>query len=187
MPRHRNVTICLINGQIRSPSCPCSHCTLAVCDICGAYEGSLTTDCPGKKVTFEKQQEVYQTPLDYTDSRGWHQGDPASRGAPRFTHEPPEQPDPTDQHDPTSARSMSAPLQHDLTRKAVAWARADRLADDHAATLTRLETEGAQQTATGRAQLERVKSIFRIASQRAERCDEELHQVSRKIAEDEDI
>lgn len=50
----------------------CYPCTLAVCDVCGAYEGGLTTDCPGVRVDFDKQEEVYTTDLDYTDDKGWH-------------------------------------------------------------------------------------------------------------------
>lgn len=50
----------------------CNFCNLAVCAVCGAYEGSLTSDCPGAMVDFDKQQEVYTTDLDYTDEKGWH-------------------------------------------------------------------------------------------------------------------
>lgn len=73
MPAHRQVVTCLRGGGPCSDFCSCEHCTLAVCSVCGAYEGSLTIDCPGEKVTYDRQQEVYTTALEYTDALGWHQ------------------------------------------------------------------------------------------------------------------
>lgn len=52
--------------------CSCEHCTLAVCAVCGCYEGSLTTDCAGVKVDFDKQQEIYTEGVDYKDGLGWY-------------------------------------------------------------------------------------------------------------------
>ncbi len=72
MPLHQQVTKCLRGGGKVSRYCGCQHCCLAVCSVCGAYEGSLTTDCPGERVDYDKQQEVYTTMLDYVDGRGWH-------------------------------------------------------------------------------------------------------------------
>jgi len=74
MPMHKEVTNCLKGGKV-SRYCSCNHCTLAVCSVCGAYEGSLTTDCPGERVGYDKQQEVYTTKLDYIDGKGWHQSE----------------------------------------------------------------------------------------------------------------
>lgn len=71
MPLHQHATNCLKGGKV-SNFCGCQHCCLAVCSVCGAYEGSLTTDCPGSRVDYDKQQEVYTTDLDYTDAKGWH-------------------------------------------------------------------------------------------------------------------
>lgn len=67
MPAH-------VQAKCNSDTCggTCHACCLAVCDVCGAYEGSLTTDCPGVRVDFDKQEEVYTTDLDYTDALGWH-------------------------------------------------------------------------------------------------------------------
>lgn len=50
----------------------CNLCCLAVCDVCGAYEGSLTIDCPGSRVDYDTQTRVYKTGLDYSDALGWH-------------------------------------------------------------------------------------------------------------------
>lgn len=72
MPAHVHVTTCLKGGGPVSKFCSCQHCTLAVCSVCGAYEGSLTTDCPGERVSFDRQEEVYKTDLNYTDEKGWH-------------------------------------------------------------------------------------------------------------------
>jgi hypothetical protein len=84
MPRHKQVTKCLRSDGPVSSHCTCPHCTLSVCDVCGAYEGALTTDCPGERVEFNRQKEVYETNLDYTDDRGWHQGASMKQRSPRF-------------------------------------------------------------------------------------------------------
>jgi len=47
------------------------------------YEGSLTTDCPGAKVDFDKNKKSVDENLNYTDSRGWHQDEQLAR-TPRF-------------------------------------------------------------------------------------------------------
>lgn len=93
MPRHQQVTNCLRGGPVTS-FCSCQHCTLGVCSVCGAYEGSLTTDCPGETVSFDKQQEIYTTNLDFTDARGWHQGESMKQRSPRFVRNPNEFPCP---------------------------------------------------------------------------------------------
>lgn len=73
MPTHKHVTTCLKGGGPISKFCSCYHCTLAVCAVCGAYEGGLTSDCPGELVSFDRQKEVYETNLDYIEALGWHQ------------------------------------------------------------------------------------------------------------------
>ncbi len=85
MSAHKQVTTCLRGGGPLSKFCGCYHCTLACCSVCGGYEGSLTTDCPGGPVAMRKQREVYESDLDYTDERGWHQsGVGMSQRSPRF-------------------------------------------------------------------------------------------------------
>jgi hypothetical protein len=50
----------------------CSYCELAVCRICGLFEGSLTTDCPGERVKCELSDKIYSEKLDYrVDEGGW--------------------------------------------------------------------------------------------------------------------
>lgn len=88
MPRHKQVTTCRKTCGPVSDRCSCEHCTLAVCSVCGAYEGSLTTDCPGSKISYDRQQEIYETKLDYTDERGWHQGQSMKERSPRFEPAP---------------------------------------------------------------------------------------------------
>lgn len=44
---------------------------LAVCKVCGGGEGSLTTDCPGEKIPYDKDQAVYAGKTDYREGQGW--------------------------------------------------------------------------------------------------------------------
>lgn len=237
MPRHQQVTICRKSGDHVSKFCTCEPCTLAVCAVCHAYEGSLTTDCPGERVSFDKQQEVYETRLDFSDARGWHQGEPMERrssrfeaGAARGDEQAVVQAPPT-KHLPHIATNEKAPriigcvcgwqmpqgvsdsenafsrhaattyapstarvdhtmdLQHELSQKAIAWVLADRIADDHSAKLTRLEDEaGAHKGRDPNAQslkllelLEHARDGFRLADQRAQKCDDEFRQAARKL------
>ncbi len=197
MPRHRQVTACRRSGGPVSRFCSCEHCTLSVCSVCGAYEGGLTTDCPGEEVHFDKQKEVYETGLDYTDDRGWHLGEPTKRRSPRFEHTrlPPEPPraDPRALVAPAidwAAVDRAADLQHELTRKAIAWVLADRVADDHSAALARVEDE-VEHLPKGREldehdrgllkKLEHEEIGFHLASQRAEKCDDEFRQAARRL------
>lgn len=41
------------------------------CKICGGAEGSLPTNCPGKRMAGEEQNAIYDGQLDYTDEMGW--------------------------------------------------------------------------------------------------------------------
>jgi hypothetical protein len=148
MPRHQQVTTCRKSGGPVSKLCTCEHCNLAVCTVCGAYEGGLTTDCPGTKIDFDRQQEIYTTPLDYTDPRGWHQGEPVERRVPRFTTTrlPPEPPriDPRTIVAPAvdwTVVDRSASLQHELSLRAIAWTLADRACDELSAALTLAKDE----------------------------------------------
>lgn len=71
--RHVHVTECLRGGKVND-HCSCHHCTLSVCAVCGAYEGGLTTHCPGERVDYNTTQAVYTTNLDFTTPLGWHMG-----------------------------------------------------------------------------------------------------------------
>jgi hypothetical protein len=54
-----------INCQANN--CPICDGGLAVCTVCGGAEGSLPTDCPQQKMTWEQQEAVFQGELDYVD------------------------------------------------------------------------------------------------------------------------
>ena len=202
MPRHQQVTTCRKSGGPVSKHCSCEHCSLSVCAVCGAAEGSLTTDCPGAKVDYDKQQEVFETNLDYTNDRGWHlaQADDgtAIRRSPRFedTEVPPEPPrlDPRTVVAPSidwQAIDRITDLNHKLSQKAVAWVLADRIAEDRSVTLARLEDEVAahlpkDQEPNAHAQellktLEYEQIDFRRANQNAEKCNDEVRQAMRKL------
>ena len=198
MPRHKQVTTCRKTSGAVSKFCTCSHCTLSVCQVCDAYEGGLTTDCPGTKIAFDKQQEVYETSLDYTDDRGWHLGEPMKRRVPRFedTTLPPAPPrvDPRTVVAPSidwTAVDRITDLKHELSQKAIAWVLADRIAEDHSAKLVSLEDEVATHLPKGQEPnehaLELLKALeyekigFRLANQSAEKCDDALRQAARKL------
>lgn len=72
MPAHVQVTTCLKGGGPCNDLCSCPHCTLAVCAVCGCYEGSLTTDCAGVKVDYDQQDKIFKEGLDYSDENGWY-------------------------------------------------------------------------------------------------------------------
>jgi hypothetical protein len=198
MPRHKRITTCRLSGGPISKTCTCEHCSLSVCAVCGAYEGALTTDCPGARVSFDRQQEVHETKLDYTDDRGWHQGEPTWRRSPRFEGErlPPEPPhsDPRTLVAPSvdwAAVDRNAALQHELALRAIAWVLADRTCEDRSAALTRIEDEIDAHMAgrddlddRGRdlhGQLEREKISFHLTDQNAQKCDDEFRQAARKL------
>ena len=76
--RHVDVTNCLRGGNV-SIFCSCNHCCLSVCSRCGAYEGGLTSHCPGERVDFDTTQEVFTTMLDFTTQLGWHMSNEGMR------------------------------------------------------------------------------------------------------------
>lgn len=196
MPRHKQVTTCRKSGGPISKFCSCEHCTLSVCSVCGAYEGGLTTDCPGVGVSYDRQKEVYETNFDFSDSRGWHQGEPMKRRSPRFedTKLPPEPPraDPRATIAPTidwKTVDRNAGLQHELAKRAIAWVLADRTCEDRSAALARTQDDADARLAAGAqlqellAKLEGEKIDFHLASQHAEKCDDEFRQTARKLVE----
>lgn len=208
MPRHKHVTTCLHGGPISS-YCGCYHCTLSVCDVCGCYEGSLTTDCPGEVVSHDRQQEIYETPLDYTDERGWHLSEQTFRDrTPRFeeTVVPPEAPRADMRREVARAIDWkvvdaAGEIQAALTQRAIAWALADQRCEDRAialarsedATLTLRQRHGAHLNNPGEhgsftaeeetqiAQHELLRASFHEASALADACQEELHQTARVL------
>jgi len=199
MPRHKQVTKCQkTNGPIFS-HCTCYHCTLSVCEVCGAYEGGLTTDCPGVRVDVDRQKEVYETPLDYTDDRGWHLGETMKHRSPRFDGVPLP---PEARHPHSDPRTALTPmvdwakvdrmqaLERELALKTIAWVLADRVCEDASAVLTRIEDEAGQlrdktklepSDAELLAKLERAQIEFRLADKKAQKCDEERNQAGRNL------
>ena len=168
MPRHQQVTTCRRHGGPVSKMCTCEHCALAVCSVCGGAEGTLTTDCPGTPIATERLQEIYETPLDYTDERGWYLAQPGDlqlkqrygetivKRSPRFesTDVPPAlmRPDPRAVVAPNidwAAVDCIADLKDALARKAIDWVLADRVAEDHSAKLTSIEHEVAEHLPKG--------------------------------------
>lgn len=72
MPLHKAEPYCLKDKNSKTHDCcSCQHCTLAVCRVCGQYEGGLTQDCPGVKMSSDVGALVHSGGLDYTDERGW--------------------------------------------------------------------------------------------------------------------
>jgi hypothetical protein len=98
-----------------------------------------------------------------------------------------------------TAVDRMAHLQHELAQKAITWVLADRKADEHSITLTRLEDSithtriedeielprqdaiGAEHAQALFKQLEHEKISFRLASQHAEKCDDAFRQAARKL------
>lgn len=191
MPRHKHVTTCLRGGGPVSKHCTCSHCALTVCAVCGAWEASLTTDCPGGSVDPARQDEVAETNLDYTDARGWHLATlprvmaydrVVKLRVPRFEEDviAPEPPrvDPRMAIDSTInwvAIDQAAALQQELALKAIAWVQADRICEDKSAELARAQDDLADTTT--------IEVDFKKADQEAQRCDDEFRQAARKLVE----
>ena len=177
MPRHQLVTT--------SPD------VSEVCAICGASDGCLTTDCPSTKIDGAKQQEVLETDLDYTDARGWHLS--------AITSSTPASPDPrvlVAPHIDWKTIDRNADLQHELSRKAIAWVIADRACDDQSAVCTRLEDEvdethlteklrtGGAPSAAERellVKLESEKIAFQVSCHQVEKCEQEFKQAARRL------
>ena len=203
MPRHKQVTTCRKSGGPVSKHCSCEHCCLAVCSVCGAGEGSLTTDCPGVQMSADKQQEVFETNYDYTDDRGWHlaqndDGSPIRRSAHFEDTTLPPEPSRVD------VRAIIAPtidwsrvdrtmdFQHKLIQKEIAWVLADRTCEDRSAALARIEDEcgplrgktdldAAERDLLGK--LEQEKIAFQIACRNVERCNDERNQLARRLVD----
>ena len=194
MPRHQQVVTCQLTGGPITRQCTCPHCALAVCAICGAHEAGLTTDCPGTPVDFDKQREVHETCLDYTDDRGWHQGAPMEHRSPHFTSTrltpmPPRE-DPRAIVGPNidwNKIDRNTALQHQLTLRAIAWVLADRECDDRSAELARVKStvppgiSAMPHTQCGK--LRDAQTNFQKACRRVETCDDEFRQIARKLVD----
>lgn len=45
--------------------CPICDGGLALCEVCGCFEGSLPSECPGEKVSEERQTSIYNGKIDF--------------------------------------------------------------------------------------------------------------------------
>lgn len=81
-------------------------------------------------------------------------------------------------------------LQRELLKRAMEWALADRICDDHMTTVDRIKREvdahsrDGQPTSELRKQLEYEQIGFKLACQRESQCDDELHAFARRLAEE---
>ena len=55
------------------PGCWLCDGGLAICKVCGLYEGSLTTECPGYECYKEKADKVYAGEIDFRNGE-WVEG-----------------------------------------------------------------------------------------------------------------
>lgn len=68
---------------ITSKDCECNenpHCNicvgdLAYCKICNGSEGTIPTECPGRKMTSSEQEEIYAGQLDFFNNAWWSKKD----------------------------------------------------------------------------------------------------------------
>lgn len=180
MPRHQQIAIS----------------RLYVCTVCGGGEGTLTTDCPGTRITNDRLQEVFETNLDYTDARGWHLAEGLQSRTSRTPHVVTAKSASETSVDP---RAVAAPsidwprldrytrLQEKLGQLAIAWALAERTAEDQSAICTRLEDEiDARQEHDPnrlelRDQLTKAVNASRSANLQAEKCNDEFRQAARRL------
>lgn len=59
---------CPCTGEIcRTGYCPWNDGGLRYCTVCDGLEGSLPTDCPGRKMTKAEADAVYADDLDFED------------------------------------------------------------------------------------------------------------------------
>ena len=60
-----------VQAKCTNPDCggTCPACTLAVCDVCGLFEGAQTTECPCVAVSGEQVQQVYEGKIDFRNGK----------------------------------------------------------------------------------------------------------------------
>lgn len=51
----------------------CYVCNLSVCMVCGAYEGGLSTECCGKRLSMDEVDRIYNGEVDFRYGR-WLEG-----------------------------------------------------------------------------------------------------------------
>lgn len=45
----------------------CTGCCLFMCEVCNGAEGSLTTECCGRKLSIEEDESIYSGKLDFVN------------------------------------------------------------------------------------------------------------------------
>lgn len=55
---------------------------LAVCKVCAGMEGSLPTDCPGERMSYETADKVYLGEIDFISDKGWVES--TSKHSPKY-------------------------------------------------------------------------------------------------------
>lgn len=55
----------------------CMFCDggLGSCTVCGGFEGTLPTDCPGERMDGALETRIYNGEIDYRAGRGWCEPD----------------------------------------------------------------------------------------------------------------
>jgi hypothetical protein len=62
------------------PDCKICDSGLDVCDVCGAYEGGLTTHCPGRTITEEEMDRIYKKGnLDFRNGQWVNEPNPTNQ------------------------------------------------------------------------------------------------------------
>lgn len=58
-------------GNHEQPGCMFCDGGLSACDTCGAFEGAWPDECPGRQMSAETSDDVYQGKLNYRNGC-WH-------------------------------------------------------------------------------------------------------------------
>lgn len=66
-----NHTQYVCSGHHDSLGCMFCDGGLFSCTVCGGFEGSLPTDCPGVLMTQVQNDLVYEGKIDFRAGRGW--------------------------------------------------------------------------------------------------------------------
>lgn len=65
---------CHIPVKCTDPECNgCMFCAggLYACEVCGGAEGSMTTQCPGRRLSADELEQVYAQRRDFNQNRWW--------------------------------------------------------------------------------------------------------------------
>ncbi len=71
--KHKYAETCKKGQECDDAGCWICRGGLAVCNVCGLYEGSLTTDCPGVQSYDDYSSLVYAGKIDFRNGK-WVDG-----------------------------------------------------------------------------------------------------------------